>query len=119
METLRLRGIQQPSTVERLLESFVTHSNLLPKNCCQIRDPGALPSRLRRLVARESEKGHIWACWADNFNTWLFTCEMSLPSSRERAAPVLQVARYDEAGELKESGSWMVDQDGRWHRCVA
>jgi len=117
METLRLRGIQQPSAVKRLLDAFIAHSNLLPKNCYPIRDPSTLPPQLQRVVAREIEQGHIWACWADPFNTWLFTCEMSLPSSRERATPVLHVNLYGEAGELKGSGSWVTDQEGKWHHC--
>ena len=119
METLRLRRIQQPSAVERLLDSFIARSNRLPKNCYQIRDPETLLPQLQRVVAREIDKGHTWACWADPFDTWLFTCEMSLPSSRERATTVLLVNLYDEAGELKESSSWMADPDGQWHRCVA
>ena len=117
METLRLRGIQQPSKVEKLLEAFALQSNLLPKDGYRVVDPGTLPAQLQRVVARESDKGRIWWCWANPLDTWLFTCEMSLPLSRERAAPVLQVDRYDEGGELKESGSWMVDAGGKWHRC--
>jgi hypothetical protein len=41
---------------------------------------------------------------------------MSLPMSRERGAPVLQVNLYDDEG-LKECGPWMPDGDGRWCRC--
>jgi hypothetical protein len=119
METLRLRGIQQPSQVEKLLESYIAHAKVLPKDSYPVRDPTTLPSQLQRIVDREAEKGRTWLCWADPFNTWLFTCEMSLPLSRERGAPVLQLDLYDEAGELKESGSWMVDQGGKWRRCVA
>jgi hypothetical protein len=37
METLRLRRIQQPSEVERLLEAFVSRGGVLPKDCYQIR----------------------------------------------------------------------------------
>lgn len=118
MKTLLLRGIQQPSEVERLLEALVTHMKVLPKDCYPIRDPATLPSQLQRIVALESAKGYTWACWADAFNTWLFTCEMSLPSSRERGVPVLFVNLYDEAGKLKESASWMVDPGGMWHRCA-
>jgi hypothetical protein len=42
---------------------------------------------------------------------------MSLPLSRERGSPVLLVEHYDESGELKESGAWMPDQEGKWRRC--
>jgi hypothetical protein len=118
METLRLRRIQQPSEVEELLEAFVSRGNFLPKACDRIRDSGALSPQLRRVLAGEAQQGHVWACWANNFQTWLFTCEMSLASSRERGAPVLKVNLYDETGELKETGTWLADPQGNWHRCV-
>jgi len=118
METLRLRKIQQPSQVERLLERLVMRGNLLPEGCYQVRDSSVLSRELQRVVAREVQEGHAWACWADNFRTWLFTCEMLLASSRERGAPVLLVNLYDEAGELKDSGPWVTDQEGCWRRCV-
>lgn len=40
-------------------------------------------------------------------------------ASRERGAPVLQVDLYDEAGELKDAGIWVTDQEGKWTRSVA
>ena len=119
METVRLRKFQQPSHVERLLESYVSRGNLLPKDSFQIRTTRALSPQLQRVVARATQKGHIWACWADSYHTWLFTCEMSLPLSRERGAPVLLIDLYYEAGDLKESGTWVSDQDGKWRRCGA
>jgi len=118
METVRLRKVQQPSHVERLLEAFASRGDLLPKDCYQIRASGALSPQLQRIVERAIQKGHVWACWADSYHTWLFTCEMSLPLSRERGSPVLQVDVYDEAGELKDAGAW-VNQQGKWSRCVA
>jgi len=118
METVRLRKIQQPSHVERLLEAFASRGDLLPKDCYQIRASGALSPQLQRIVERAIQKGHVWACWANSYHTWLFTCEMSLPLSRERGSPVLQVDVYDEAGELKDAGAW-VNQQGKWSRCVA
>ena len=117
METLRLRTIQQPSRVERLLEALVTRGSLLPEGAYQIRDPEALPSDLQRTLIRETEKGHVWGCWARGLRTWLFTCAMPLASSRERRTPVLQVNLYDEAGELKEAGTWVTDYAGKWRRC--
>jgi hypothetical protein len=119
METVRLRKIQQPSQVERLLEAFVLRGSLLPNECYQIRASGALSPQLQRVVDLATEKGRVWACWVDSYHTWLFTCEMSLPLSRERGAPVLQVDLYDEAGELKDAGIWATDQEGKWGRCVA
>jgi hypothetical protein len=117
METMRLRKIQQPSQVERLLESYVSRSELLPRDSFQIRATRALSPQLQRVVTRTTQNGHVWACWADSHHTWLFTCEMSLPLSRERGSPVLLVEHYDESGELKESGAWMSDQEGKWRRC--
>lgn len=118
METLRLRTIRQPSRVERLLEAFVTRTSLLPEGAYQIRDPDSLPSDLRRTLVRETEKGHVWGCWAGGLRTWLFTCELPLASSRERGAPMLQVKLYDEVGQLKEAGTWVTDHAGKWHRCA-
>lgn len=106
METLRLRRIQQPSYLERLLEALIARGSLVPAEAYQIRDPGAVPLALRRIVAKAVEEGHVWSCWADNFHFWLFACEMSLSLSRERGSPVLNVSRYDEAGELTEAGPW-------------
>jgi hypothetical protein len=117
METVRLRRIQEPSHVERLLDAYVSRSDLLPKDAFQIRALRALSPQLQRVVTRATQKGHVWGCWADSYHTWLFTCEMSLPLSRERGAPVLLVDQYDEAGELKDSGTWVSDQEGKWRRC--
>jgi hypothetical protein len=117
METLRLRKIQQPAQVERLLEAFVTRGSLLPKDCYQIRDSSGLSAQLQRVLAREAKTGRIWGCWANSSRAWLFTCEMSLSSSRERAAPVLQVSCYNELGELEETGTWVAGPHGEWHRC--
>ena len=117
METLRLRSLQQPSRVERLLEACISLGKHLPEGSFQIRDPSALPEELRRVLTQAIKQGQAWSCWAHRIHTWLFTCEMSLPLSRERGVPVLLVDQYDEAGELKESGAWVSDQDGRWTRC--
>ncbi len=117
MDTMRLRKIQAPSHVERLLESYVSRGNLLLPDSFQIRATRALSPQLQRVVTRATHKGHVWACWADSHQTWLYTCEMSLPLSRERGAPVLLIEQYDEAGELKDSGTWVSDQEGKWRRC--
>jgi hypothetical protein len=118
METLRLRKIQQPSHLERLLEAYISRGKFLPSGAYQIRDPGAVPGALRRIAAKAAEEGHVWACWVDNFHSWLFICEMSLSLSRERGSPVLSVSRYDEAGDLIEAGMWAADRDGRWLKCA-
>jgi hypothetical protein len=117
VETLRLRTIQQPSRVERLLEACVVRGSLLPEGAYQIRDPDALPSDLQRILVRETEKGQVWACWAYGLRTWLFTCEMPLASSRERGVPVLKVNLYDETGDLRDTGTWLADLERKWRRC--
>jgi hypothetical protein len=116
METRRLRRIQDPAQVLKLLEALVTRAELLPKNGYRIRDPNALPPKLQAILTQAQQEGRVWACWMNPHHTWLFTCEMSLPLSRERGVPVLVVTRYDEAGELMEAGSWTMDPDGKWHR---
>jgi hypothetical protein len=118
METRRLRTLQQPAQLEKLLGAFVARGEFLPDGCYQIRDAAALPSPLQEVVTRTIEEGRVWVCWANAHDTWLFTCEMSLALSRERGAPVLRVNRYAESGELTDAGSWMTDPDGKWHRCA-
>jgi hypothetical protein len=107
----------QPSQVERLLEAFISRG-ALPEGCFQIRDPNALPTELQRLIGGAANEGRVWSCWANNFEVWLFTCEMSLPLSRERGEPVLLVSRYGEGGVLQDSGAWMRGLEGRWQRCA-
>jgi hypothetical protein len=118
METLRLRRIQQPYRVERLLEALILRGEIVPQEAYQIRDLGTLPTELQRVVARETEEGRVWSCWAHDSHLWLFTCDMSLPLSRERGAPVLQVTLYGDAGEVRDSGTWTTDPQGKWSRCV-
>src|SRR5947199_8429196 len=103
METVRLRRIQEPSHVERLLEAYVSRSGLLPTDEFQIRAQRALSPQLQRVVARATPKGHVWARRADSHHTWLFTCEVALPPSRERRAPVPPADPYDEPGERRDS----------------
>jgi hypothetical protein len=119
METVRLQKIQQPSRLQRLLEALVTRGELVPKECYQIRASRALSPQLQRIAAHASQSNRVWACWADSQHAWLFTCELSISLSRERGAPVLDVEVYDEAGEQKDSGAWVVDEEGKWGRCAA
>jgi hypothetical protein len=116
METLRLRSIQNPSHVGRLLEELVSRATLLPKEGQQVHDRDTLPPQLRAVVNRAAAEGRVWACWASSQEITLFTCEMSLPLSRERGSPVLLVNRYDDSGELKDVGTWVADPQGKWRR---
>jgi hypothetical protein len=118
VETRRLRTLLQPSQVERLLETLVSHGGLRPEGSYQIRDPAALSPPLQIVLNRAVQEGRVWAAWATSYETWLFTCEMSLALSRERGTPVLQVNQYGEGGELKDAGSWTTDPDDRWRRCT-
>jgi hypothetical protein len=118
METLRLRSLQQPSRVERLLETYVSCGNLLPEGSFQIRDRSVLPEELQRVLTRAIRQGQAWSCWGHCVRTWLFTGDLSLPLSRERGTPVLQVSVYREDGQLQDSGNWMADTRGTWWRCA-
>ena len=119
METLRLRRIQEPSRVGRLLDAFVLRSGHLPGDVYQVRDSRELPERIRKLVARATAQGETWSCWANASNMWLFVCEMSLALSRERGVPVMLVRVYGEDAELNDSGTWKYDPpQGSWTRCA-
>jgi hypothetical protein len=118
MHTLRLRRIQQPSIVERLLEAYVSRMIILPDGSYHVSDPQALPPGVRTVVARAAGQGQVWLCWARCSEIWLFTCEMSLPLSRERGTPVLLVRRYGEDAQLKDSGAWRYDALDAWSRCA-
>jgi len=118
METKRLRTIQQPFLLERLLDAYITRSNVVPTGSYQIRDPKAVMAPLRRILLRAIDEGRVWACWACDMQQWLFTADMSLPLSRERGTPVLSINRYGENGELQEAGVWLVGPDGSWQRCA-
>lgn len=118
METLRLRRIQVPSRVERLLHAYVLRAGSLPADAYQIRDTSELPKLLRSVLVRAIEQGEVWSCWARGSQLWLFTCHMSLPLSREHGAPVIEVHRYGEDAELEDSGIWRYDLKGTWTRCT-
>jgi len=118
METLRLRRIQQPYRVERLLEALILRGEIVPQEAYQIRDLATLPGELQKIVAHATEDGQVWSCWAHDSHLWLFTCDMSLPLSRERGAPVLQVMLYGDDGGLRDSGTWTTDPQGKWIRCA-
>jgi len=116
METIRLRQLQEPPQVERLLNVLASGSKVLPPGAYQIHGHSAVPRELRKLALRATQKGQAWSCWAHTFQTWLFTGEMSLPLSRERGAPVLLVNLYNDGG-LQDSAPWMPDRNGKWCRC--
>jgi hypothetical protein len=118
METLRLRRIQEPSRVERLLEAYVSRAGVVPVDAYQIRNRAELPRALQALLLRAIEEGQVWSCWADAGQIWLFTCHMSLALSRERGAPVLMVHLYGEDAQILDSGAFRFDPQGSWSRCT-
>jgi hypothetical protein len=119
MQIVRLLcKVRQPSKVGELLESYVAQSDVVPRGSYQIRQPGSVPPNVRKVLTQAVKMGQTWACWAHGLHTWLFTCSMSAPLSRERGAPVLQVSLYGDDGRLRDSASWMPDQQGKWCRDV-
>jgi len=118
METMRLRKIQVPTSIERLLDAVITRAQLVPEESYQIRDPKSLPILLQNLVKRATQEGKVWSARSDGQHTWLFTSEMPLSRSRELGTPVLQINIYGEDGQLKDSAAWAGDRAGSWNRCA-
>lgn len=119
METIRLRAVQQPSRVERLLVALASSSGIVAEDTYLLRDQGEMSSVLQRIIGEAVQQGHSWCCWAnDSRRAWLFTAEMSLALSRERGSPVLDVKVYREDGTLTDSDCWHVDAEGKWQRCA-
>ena len=117
MELVRfLCKIRPPSHIGELLESYVSQSDVVPKGSYQIHQPGSVPRDVRQVLARAIKEGLTWSCWAHGLHTWLFTCNMSRPLTRQRGAPVLQVSLYGEDGSLRDRGSWIPDDHGKWCR---
>jgi hypothetical protein len=116
MEMVRLLcKSRHPSKVGELLESYIAQSSVVPKGSYQIRLAGSVPREVRKVLTQAVRHGDTWSCWAHGLHTWLFTCNMS-PASRERGTPVLHVSLYSGDGELRDRGSWMPDQHGKWCR---
>src|SRR6184192_1770583 len=93
MEMVRLRWKSQYSSkVEELLESYISQSEVVPRGAYRIREPDSVPREVRKPLIQAAKEGQTWSCRAHGLHTWLFTCNMSRPLSRERGAPVLQRA---------------------------
>lgn len=116
-DTLRLRKLQEPAHVARLLETLIVRAGLVPVGAYQVREAASVPRELREIAKLARHCGRAWSCWADGAHTWLFTGDMPLDVSRNRGKPVLQVDAYDEAG-LKDAALWTPDGDGTWRRCT-
>ena len=117
MEIVRLLcRIQRSSKLEELLESYISQSDVVPKGSYQIRQPGSVPREVRKVLTQAVKQGQTWSCWAHGLHTWLFTCDMARSLSRELGTPVLQVSIYGDDGALRDRGSWVPDQTGKWCR---
>jgi len=120
MQTVRLWcRVHRTSRVGELLESYISQSDVVPWGSYQIHESNSVPRDVRQVVTQAVKEGRTWSCWAHGLHIWLFTCNMSAPLSRERGAPVLQVNLYGEHGELRDCGTWMPDQQGKWCRAAA
>lgn len=117
MSTLRLRTLQQPSRLERLLQALVMHERLVPEEAYQIRDPEGLPEPLQSVLRDPSEAGRVWASWARGEQMWLFTCRALTPLHLEQQSALLHVNLYEADGRLRDSGCWMRTAQEGWQRC--
>jgi hypothetical protein len=112
MRTITLRGMQQPSYLDTLLYSLVMELGVLPGDAYPVREREKLPLSLRRLVGMATHVGRSWGCWTDGRRHWLFIAELPLT----RGKPVLQLDRYNEAGDLRDTSNWYCDNNDQWHR---
>ena len=119
MQTTRLRTIQQPSKLQELLDALLASSYfIVPQGAERIFDVSALPSRLPQAAARAERNRLAWSAWGDGHRAWLYTAELSLPKSRERGRPVLDLRRYEEDGSLESCSTWVSRDSKRWDQTV-
>lgn len=112
MRTLTLRSMQQPSYLDTLLYSLVMELGVLPADAYPVRETEKLPGPLGRLVGMATHVGQSWGCWTDERRYWLFIAELPLT----RGKPVLQLDRYDEGGDLRDTSNWYCDDTDQWRR---
>ena len=111
-----LRALQQPSYIDGLMESLVKSLNVVPEDALPLYW-NELPAAMQELAREARKAGRSSCCWMlPGLHVWLFIGEMSLPLSRERGAPVLQLWYYRETG-LIQTGHWFVDRRAHWHSC--
>ena len=115
MRTLTLRNMQQPSYLDTLLYSLVMDLRVLPADAYPVRECEKLPPPLRGIVETTTNVGQSWGCWTDERHHWLFIAELPLT----RGKPVLQLSRYNEAGDRRETSNWYCDDKDQWQRVTA
>ena len=111
-----LEKIGERTEVEKLLEVFSARSGVIPKGSYRVRDPDALPERLRGLITRNP--GLMWVCFSHGDEFWLLTGIVCVTLSRERNAPVLWVTAYRGDGAPLEMGAWTADLEDTWRTDV-
>ena len=116
-QTLRLRKLQEPTHLSRLLDALILRAELVPPDAYQIRSADSVPSELRNIAKLAVHSGRVWSCWGHGVRVWLFTAEMPLDLSRERHRPMVRVDVYGDDG-LSGSSLWTTDRDGKWQRCA-
>ena len=116
-QTIRLRKLQEPTNLSRLLDALIVRAALVPRGAYQIRSADSVPTELRNIAELAVHNRRAWSCWADGTHTWMFTGDIPLTISRKRRRPVLQVDVYEGDG-LRDSGLWISDRDGKWERCA-
>jgi hypothetical protein len=118
LETMMLRAMQQPSHIDGLLKSLVKSMSIVPDDADVVEDSSELPPDLQKVISAATKAGQSSCAWTDaGFHVWLFVGEMSLPLSRERGSLVLEVKYHREHG-LRETGTWVIDRNAKWHRLV-
>jgi len=109
METVRLRKINSPPHVERLIEAFASRGDLCPR-LLQIR--ASRRCKHATMVWNGDQKRSWWACWADSYHPAIHLRDVA-PLSRERGLHRAQVESMTKTGELKDAVSW-VNPQGKW-----
>ena len=117
MQTMKLRSIQAPGHAGELLESFIRSEGHLNDDSRELKTERELTPTLERLAQRSLDDGGVWRAWTDEREMWLWASEVSLALSRERGMPVMEIRRYDEQGNVEDSGTWVRIRQDQWQRC--
>lgn len=117
VETQRLRSVQHPRRVGRLLDSLLDSDRFIPERANRITSAAELPAPLRRLSRLIDGADSVWRSWSDGRRIWFFEAVFSLELSRERGKPVIQLREYDEVGDLSRSRLFVQTAEHGWQAC--